>query len=62
MEKKHELQSIILPHVVVVEELAWHYVHLVLQRDFTSEVPAVGPEVACDGSSRQRSCGVAIFA
>jgi Pentapeptide repeats (8 copies) len=32
--------------------------HLVLQRDFTSAVPAVGQEVACDGSNKRSSCGV----
>ncbi len=29
---------------------------LVLQRDFTSAIPAIGPGVACDGSDRQRTC------
>src|SRR6266571_2035001 len=32
---------------------------LVLQRDFTTAVPATGQEVACDESNRRHSCGVA---
>src|SRR6266702_1503393 len=31
-------------------------VALVLQRDFTSAIPATGQGVACDGSNRQRTC------
>src|SRR6266699_4975344 len=51
--------NVLLLNKLVLEMLYLLQLLLVLQRDFTSAAPATGQGVACDGSNRRRSCGVA---